>query len=44
MPEKFVEAEMLSQFNTLAAIVPPGEGREARLRQAISAALEQIDG
>jgi len=44
MPEKFVEAEMLSQFNTLAAIVPPGEGSEARLRQAISAALEQIDG
>lgn len=44
VPDKFVEAEMLSQFNTLAAIVPPGEGSEAKLRQAISAALEQIDG
>jgi len=44
VPEKFVEAEMLSQFNTLAGIVVPGEGSEARLRQAISAALEQIDG
>lgn len=44
VPEKFVEAEMLSQFNTLAAVVPPGEGSEAKLRQAISAALEQIDG
>jgi len=44
VPEKFVEAEMLSQFNTLAGIVPPGDGSEARLRQAISAALEQIDG
>jgi len=44
VPEKFVEAEMLSQFNTLAGIVSPGEGSEARLRQAISAALEQIDG
>jgi hypothetical protein len=35
---------MLSQFNTLAAVVPPGEDSEAKLRQAISAALEQIDG
>ena len=43
VPEKFVEEEMLSQFNALAAVVPPGEGSEARLRQAISAALEQID-
>lgn len=42
-PEKFIEAEMLSQFNALAAVIPPGEGSESRLRQAISDALEQID-
>jgi hypothetical protein len=41
--EKFLQAEMLSQFNTLAAAVTPGEGSEARLRQAISDALEQMD-
>lgn len=41
--EKFIESEMLSQFNSLAASVPAGEGSEAKLRQAISAAIEQID-
>jgi hypothetical protein len=41
--EKFLEAEMLSQFNTLAAAVTAGEGSEMRLRQAISDALEQMD-
>ncbi len=44
VPETFVEAEMLSQFNALAAVVPSGEGSKARLRQAISAALDQLDG
>ncbi len=42
-PEKFVEAEMLSKFNSLAGGVTPGVEGEARLREAISAALEQLD-
>jgi hypothetical protein len=42
-PEKFVEAEMLSKFNSLAGGVAQGVEGEARLRAAISAALEQID-
>jgi len=41
--EKFIDAEMLSQFSALAAVVTPGEGSEGRLRQAISDALDQID-
>jgi hypothetical protein len=43
VPEKFVEAEMLSKFDSLAGSIPPGEGSEAKLREAISAALEQLD-
>ncbi len=42
-PENFVEAEMLSKFNSLAGGVPPGVEGEARLRAAISAALDQLD-
>ena len=42
-PEKFVEAEMLSKFNSFAGGVAPGSQGEARLREAISAALEQLD-
>ena len=42
-PEKFVEAEMLTKFNSLAAGIPSGEGSEARLREAITAVLEQLD-
>ena len=42
-PEKFVEAEMLTKFNSLAAAIPSGEGREAKLREAITVALEQLD-
>jgi len=42
-PEKFVDAEMLSKFNSLAGGVAPGVEGEARLREAISAALEQLD-
>jgi hypothetical protein len=42
-PAKFVEAEMLSKFNSLAGGVAPGVEGEARLREAISAALEQLD-
>ena len=41
--EKFVEAEMLDKFNSLAASIPPGEGSEERLRVAITTALEQLD-
>jgi hypothetical protein len=42
-PEKFVEAEMLSKFNSLAGGVAPGMEGEGRLRNAISTALEQLD-
>jgi hypothetical protein len=42
-PEKFVEAEMLSKFNSLAGGVAPGVEGETRLRAAISAALDQLD-
>jgi len=42
-PDKFVEAEMLSKFNILAGGVPAGVEGEARLREAIKAALEQLD-
>ena len=42
-PEKFVEAEMLEKFNSLAASIPSGEGSEERLRMAIATALEQLD-
>lgn len=41
--EKFVEAEMLSKFNSLASGVPPGIEGEVRLRDAIKAALEELD-
>jgi hypothetical protein len=41
--EPFVEGEMLKQFGALAAGLPPGPGRESRLRAAIRAALEQYD-
>ena len=42
-PESFVEAEMLSKFNSLAAGVTPGTEGEARLRDAIKDALERLD-
>jgi hypothetical protein len=41
--EKFIEAEMLDKFNSLAASIPAGEGSEARLQRAIATALEQFD-
>jgi hypothetical protein len=40
---KFVDAEMMSKFDSLATSIPPGEGSEERLRTAIAAALEQLD-
>jgi len=39
----FVEAEMVSKFNSLAAGVKPGTEGEGRLRDAIKDALEQLD-
>jgi hypothetical protein len=42
-PEKFVDAEMLSKFNSLAGGVAPGVEGEARLREAITIALDQLD-
>ena len=39
----FVEAEMVSKFNSLAAGVNPGAEGEGRLRDAIKDALEQLD-
>ncbi len=42
-PDKFVEAEMLSKFDSLARGINPGEKGEARLRDAIKAALDQLD-
>jgi hypothetical protein len=41
--EKFVESEMLSKFNSLAASVAAGSEGEERLRGAIRAALEHLD-
>jgi hypothetical protein len=42
-PDKFVEAEMLTKFHSLAGGISPGEQGEARLRGAIKAALDQLD-
>ena len=43
VPDKFLEAEMLSRFHSLAGGVQPGPDGEQRLREAITAALEQLD-
>ena len=43
-PAAFVEAEMLSKFNSLAGGITPGPEGEARLREAISTALDHLDG
>ena len=42
-PEKFVEAEMFSKFNSLVGTLRSGAESEARLRETIKAALEQLD-
>jgi hypothetical protein len=42
-PEKFVEAEMLSKFQSLAGSMNNGADGEPRLREAIKAALDQLD-
>ena len=41
--DKFVEAEMLSKFDLLAANIESGVDGEVRLRDAIVAALDQLD-
>ena len=41
--DPFVQGEMLKQFGALAASIPDGPNREARLRQAIRVALEQSE-
>ena len=43
VPDKFLEAEMVSKFSSLAAGIAPGADGEQRLREAIIAALEQLD-
>jgi len=43
VPDRFVEAEMLAKFSSLAAGIPPGPDGEQRLREAMASALEQLD-
>lgn len=43
VPEKFIEAEMLSKFSVLAGGLEPGPDGELRLREAIVAALDELD-
>jgi hypothetical protein len=43
LPDKFIEAEMVSKFSLLAGGVTPGPDSETRLRAAIVAALDQLD-
>ena len=42
-PEKFVEAEMLDKFHSLAGGIHSGEQGEMRLRGAIQEALDHLD-
>jgi hypothetical protein len=42
-PEKFVQAEMLSKFHSLAVSIDNGAEGERKLRDAIKAALDQLD-
>jgi len=41
--DKFIDAEMVSKFNSLAGGISAGIDGEVRLRDAIVAALEQLD-
>jgi hypothetical protein len=43
LSDRFVEDEMIRQFSVLAASIPPGRGREERLRRAILRAIEELD-
>jgi hypothetical protein len=42
-PERFVQGEMVAQFAHVAAAVPEGPDREARLRAALTALLAEYD-
>jgi hypothetical protein len=42
-PERFIEAEMVTQFAHVAAAVPEGVDREARLRAALTTLLAEYD-
>jgi len=42
-PHRFLEAEMLAQFASLAPSVPAGPDRELRLRAAITIAIQEYD-
>lgn len=41
-PAAFMEQEMVRNFSTLASAIPAGENREARLREAILGAIEEV--
>jgi hypothetical protein len=41
-PGPFMEEEMVRNFSTLANAIPEGENREAKLRDAILAAIEEV--
>jgi hypothetical protein len=41
-PAPFMEQEMVRNFSTLANAIPAGENREARLRDAIRGAIEEV--
>ena len=43
LPGHFVDAEMIRQFNILAAGVAAGRGGEERLRQAIQRAIDEME-
>ena len=43
LPEHFIDAEMIRQFNILAAGVAAGRGGEERLRQAIERAIDEME-
>lgn len=42
-PERFVDAEMVTQLSLLARAIPDGAEREPRLRAALTALLEEYD-
>ncbi|HJR63037.1 MAG TPA: Smr/MutS family protein [Gemmatimonadaceae bacterium] len=42
-PERFMEREMLEQFSLFAMALPNGTDREARLRDALQAAIDEYD-
>jgi hypothetical protein len=42
-PERFMEREMLEQFSLFAMALPNGTAREARLRDALQAAIDEYD-